>query len=78
MIQIVVVATIFVDIEPSKQFTTAPFRPLLTEGIITLDISGETSGPESLEKGIMELVTVRGGGMPLGPTESDVIMNSCV
>ena len=69
MIRMVVVATTSLDCMPSKQFTTAPFRVLLTEAIFILDISGNVSGPESLEMFIMELLIIRGGGTPLGPTD---------
>ena len=71
----VVVATISVDVDPSKQFTTVPFSPLLTESTVALDISGKIFGPESLEKVIMEPLIVRGGGIPLGP--ADVIIAMC-
>ena len=54
------VATESVDVELSKQFTTVPFRPLLTGLTTILDISGRTFGPEGLEKMIMELLIVRG------------------
>ena len=63
------VATESVDVEPSKQFTTVPFRPLLTGLTIIVDISGRIFGPESLEKVIMELLIVRGGGIPLVPID---------
>ena len=53
MIVIVVEATETVDDTPSKQFTTVPFRPLLTGLTIDLDTSGELSWPESLEKVIV-------------------------
>ena len=75
MILITDVATTSVDVEPSKQFTTVPFGPMLTEATVTLDISGKTFGPESLEKVIMEPLIIRGGGIPLGPT--DVIIAMC-
>ena len=56
-----VVATDSVDdTPPSKQFTTVPFRPLLTGLIVILDINGEIFGPESLEKVIMEVLIVSG------------------
>ena len=64
-----VVATDSVDDMPSKQFTTVPFRPLLTGLTVILDTSGELPGPESLEKVIMELLIVRGGGIPLLPAD---------
>ena len=57
------------DFEPSKQFTTVPFRPLFTGLTTILDISGRTFGPESLEKVIMELLILRGGGIPLTPVD---------
>ena len=63
------VATESVDVVPSKQFTTVPFRPLLTGRTTILDISGMTFGPESLEKMIMEFLIVRGGGRPLVPID---------
>ena len=69
MIRIVVVATTSVDVDPSKHFTTVPFRPMLTEATVTLDISGKTFGPESLENVITEPLIIRGGGIPLGPID---------
>ena len=78
MIVIVVVATMSVDIEPSKQFTTVPFRPLLTGLIISLDIRsrGRIFGPEGLkEVNVMSLILPGIGGTPLGPT--DVIVALC-
>ena len=57
-----VVATDSVDLEPSKQFTTVPFRRLLTGLIIILDISGKLSVPESLEAVKVELLIVTTGG----------------
>ena len=60
MICMVVVATESVDDMPSKQFTTVPFRPLLTGLNTVLDINGRTFGPESLEKVITEPLNVNG------------------
>ena len=65
----VVVATASVDVDPSKHFTTVPFRPLLTESTVTLNTSGKTFGPESLENVIMEPLIIRGGGTPLVPAD---------
>ena len=57
----VVVATETVDDKPpSKQFTTVPFRPLLTGLTIALDTSGKIFGSESLEKVIVEVLIVSG------------------
>ena len=72
-----VIATMSIDVDPSKQFTTVPFRPMLTESTVTLDISGKTFGPESLENVIMELLIVRGGGTPLEPADVTGVV-SCV
>ena len=69
MIRMIVVATDSVDNMPSKQFTTVPFRPLLTGLTTILDISGKLFEPESLEKVIMEVLIVRDGGVPVLPTE---------
>ena len=69
MILMVVVATESVDSMPSKQFTTVPLRPLLTGLIVTLDTSGDSFWPESLEKVIIELLKVSGGGTPLVPAD---------
>ena len=65
----VTVATESVDDEPSKQFTTVPFRPLLTGLTTTLDIRGELFGPESLEKVNVEVLIVIGPGTPLEPAD---------
>ena len=68
MIWIVVVATKFVS--NSKQFTTVSFRPPLTELIVTLDISGRSNLPESLEKVIVEVPILSGVvGIPLSPID---------
>jgi hypothetical protein len=69
MILMVVVATDTVDDEPSKQFTTAPFRPLVTGLTVILDLSGKLSFPESLEAEKVDLLIVTSGGMPLGPMD---------
>ena len=63
------VATESVDIEPSKQLTTVPFRALLTGLITILDISGKLPGPESLEAVNVELLIITSRGMPLGPMD---------
>ena len=65
----VVVVTKSVDDMPSKQFTTVPFRPLLTELTTILDTNGELFGPESLKKLTMEVLTVNRGGTPLVPAD---------
>ena len=54
---------------PLKQFTTVPFSLLLTGLTTTLDINGELSWAESLEKVIVELLKVSGGGTPLVPAD---------
>ena len=54
----VVLATESVDIEPSKQLTTAPFRSLVTGLIVILDIRGKLSLPESLEAVRVELLII--------------------
>ena len=69
MILMMVVDTELIEDMPSKQFTTVPFRPLLTELTTVLDISGRTFGPESLEKVIMEPLIIRGVDEPLVPTD---------
>ena len=69
IILMMVVATKSVDDIPSKQFTTVPFRPLLTGLTVTLDTNGRTSWLESLEKVIAELLNVRGVGIPLVPAD---------
>ena len=74
IILMMVVATESVDDMPSKQFTTVPFRPLLTGLTATLDIRGELSWQEGLEKVIMELLKVSGGGTPLGPADETGIV----
>ena len=58
-----------VDDVPSKQFTTAPFRLLLTELTVILDTSGKLPVPESLEAVNVELLIVTSGGTPLGPID---------
>ena len=63
------VATDSVDDVPSKQFTTVPFRLLLTGLIVILDISGKLSVPESLGAVNVELLIVTTGGSPLGPMD---------
>ena len=68
-ILMVAVATKSVDDMPSKQFTTVPFRSLLTGLTVTLDTNGRTSWLESLEKVITELLNVRGVGIPLVPSD---------
>ena len=65
----VVVATVSVEDDPSKQLTTVPFRPLLTGLTTILDISGELFGPESLERLNVEELIISGGGIPLLPTD---------
>ena len=65
----VVVASDSVDDVPSKQLTTAPFRPLLTGLTVILDISGKLSLPESLEAVNVELSIVTSRGRPLGPMD---------
>ena len=55
-----VVAKDSVANDPSKQLTTAPFRPLLTGLTVILDISGKLSLPESLEAVNVELLIVTG------------------
>ena len=68
MIWMVVVATKFVA--SSKQLTTVSFRSLLTGLIVTLDISGRTFGPESLEKLTVEVPILSGVvGIPLTPVD---------
>ena len=69
MIRMVVVAD-SVDGKPSKQFTTVPFRPLLTGLTVILDISGKLSRLESLEKVNVVVLIVTGGGAPLEPADS--------
>jgi hypothetical protein len=69
MILMVVVATDSVDDEPSKQFTTAPSRPLVTGLIVILDLRGMLSSPESLEAVKMASLIVTSGGTPLGPMD---------
>ena len=61
----IVVATDSVDDDPSKQFTTAPFRPLLTGLTVILDTSGKLSLPESLKAVNVALLIVTGGSTPL-------------
>ena len=46
MILMVVVATELIDVEPSKQLTTAPFRSLVTGLTVILDIRGKLSLPD--------------------------------
>ena len=70
----VVVATVSVEDDPSKQLTTVPFRPLLTGLTTALDISGELFGPEILETVIVEELVIGGGGIPLLPTD---VMGVC-
>ena len=53
----------------SMHFTTVPFKKLLTGLTVTLDIRDRIFGPESLEKVIVEVLTVRTGGMPLSPID---------
>ena len=65
----VVIATELVALEPSKQFTTASFRSLVTGLTIILDMRGKLSLPESLEKVNMELVIIIGGSSPPGPMD---------
>ena len=65
----VVVATDSVDDVPSKQLTTAPFRPLLTGLTIILDTSGKLSVPESLEAVNVELLIIIGGDVPPRPMD---------
>ena len=74
MTWMVVVATVSVEVDPSKQLTTVPFRPLLTGLTTTPDISGELFGPESLERVIVEELIISGGGIPLFPTD---VMGVC-
>ena len=69
MILMVVVATESVDDMPFKQFTTVPFRLLLTRLTVTLDTSGELFWPESLKKMIIEELIINGGGTPLVPAD---------
>jgi hypothetical protein len=65
MILMIVVATDSVDDEPSKQFTTVPFRLLVTGLTVILDIRGKLSSPESLEAVKVALLITTGGGIPL-------------
>jgi hypothetical protein len=69
MILMVVVATDSVDDEPSKQFTTAPFRPLLTGLIVILDLRGKLSSSESLEALKVVSLIITSAGTPLGPID---------
>ena len=70
MILMVVVATELVDDKPSKQLTTVPFSPLLTGLTTTLDTSGDSFWPESLEKVTMDELKVSGSvGTPLEPCD---------
>ena len=69
MILMVVVATELIDVEPSKQLTTAPFRPLVTGLTIILDIRGKLSSPESLEAVRVEPLIITCRGAPLGPMD---------
>jgi hypothetical protein len=52
----IVVATDSVANEPSKQFTTVPFRSVLTGLIIILDINGMLPSSESLDVFNVELL----------------------
>ena len=65
----VVVANELIAVEPSKQFTTAPFRTLVTGLTIILDIRGKLSLPESLEAVRVELLIVTCRSAPLGPMD---------
>ena len=67
MILMVVVATESVDDMPSKQFTTVPFKPLLTGLTTILDIRGELPWPDNLEKVIVDVLILSGRGIPLTP-----------
>ena len=70
MILMMVVATESVDDMPSKQFTTVPFRLLLTGLTTDLDTSGVLPWPESLENVTIELLKISGSvGIPLGPVD---------
>ena len=70
MILMVVVATKSVDDKPSKHFTTVPFRPVLTGLTPTLDTSGDSFWPESLENVTMDELKVSGSvGTPLVPCD---------
>jgi hypothetical protein len=69
MILMIVVATDSVAIEPSKQFTTAPSRPLVTGLTVILDIRGKLSLPESLETVKMALLISTDRIPPLGPMD---------
>ena len=69
MTWMVVVETVSVEVDPSKQLTTVPFRSLLTGLTTTPDISDGLFGPESLEKVIVEELIISGGGIPLFPTD---------
>jgi hypothetical protein len=53
----------------SKQFTTAPFRPLVTGLMVSLVLRGKLSLPEILEAVKLELLIITRGGTPLGPTD---------
>ena len=70
MILMVVVATELIDVEPSKQFTTAPSRPLVTGLTVILDIRGKLSLPESLEPVKVEPLIITCRGAPLGPMDA--------
>ena len=70
MILMMVVATESVDDMPSKQFTTVPFRLLLTGLTTDLDTSGVLPWPENLENVTIELLKISGSvGIPLGPAD---------
>ena len=71
----IVVASDSVDNVPSKQLTTALFRPLLTGLTVILDISGKLSLPESLEAVNVELSIVTSRGTPLGPMDVKVAIS---
>ena len=75
MILMMVVATESVDDMPSKQFTTVPFRLLLTGLTTDLDTSGVLPWPESssLENVTIELLKISGSvGIPLKPADMTV------
>ena len=60
---------------PSKQLTTVPFISLFTGLTTILDIGGELPLPESLEKVIVEEVTIVSGG---GTRRLDAVMGVVV